>query len=103
MVENRGKFKSAGADYFVWAIRATNIFTSLALPRRNENARFQDRVGVSVGRFYREATRFDQQNRGQSTRGLHGNPEWLGLRSSDPPDQVFLLEFRFRPDGEGVQ
>src|SRR5436305_885412 len=25
----------------------------------------------------------------------------LGLR--DPPDQVFLLEFRFGPDGEGVQ
>lgn len=37
MVENLGKFKSAGADYFVWAIRATNIFTSLALPWRNEN------------------------------------------------------------------
>jgi hypothetical protein len=47
MVENRGKFKSAGADYLVWAIRATNIFTSLALPRRNENGT----IPKSRGRF----------------------------------------------------
>ena len=104
MVKNRRNQKSAGADYSTRAIRGLSIFTSLALPGATGNITLK----TSRGRFRKwrhsiAKPRALTSKIGAKVPGVSAHPPTAALGLRDPPNEVFLLEFGFRPDGEGVQ